>query len=86
MASPRKTPARPPRTTITVERRPATYGTSLLGASAAKVMASVDGVSAVRIEDQYLDLAMLSYEWTAPVAGTTGIDRTLWSKGMRRVG
>jgi hypothetical protein len=86
MASPKKTPTRSPRSKITIERMPATYGTALLGASATRVLASVDGVSAVRVEDQYLDLAMLSYEWTAPVSGAAGIDRTLWSKGMRRVG
>ena len=86
MASPRKTPTRSPRSRITIERMSATYGTSLLGASATRVLASVDGVSAVRIEDQYVDLAMLSYEWAAPASGSAGIDRTLWSNGMRRVG
>jgi hypothetical protein len=86
MATSSKTPARPPRSTITVERMPATYGTTLLGAHATQILATVDGVSAVRVEDQYLDLAMLSYEWTAPDSGSSGIDRTLWSKGMRRVG
>jgi len=70
----------------TIERIPATYGSSLLGASATQVLASVDGVSAVQIEDQYLDLAMLSYAWTAPAGDSAGIDRTLWSNGMRRVG
>lgn len=86
MALRNKAPTRSPRSRITIERMPATYGTSLLGASATQVLASVDGVSAVRIEDQYVDLAMLSYEWTAPASGSAGIDRTLWSKGMRRVG
>lgn len=86
MAPPSKTPTRSPRSTITVERMPATYGTTLLGAHATQILATVDGVSAVRVEDQYLDLAMLSYEWTAPDSGSAGIDRTLWSKGMRRVG
>jgi hypothetical protein len=86
MATFSKTPARPPRSTITIERMPATYGTTLLGAHATQVLATVEGVLAVRIEDQYIDLAMLSYEWTAPGSGSAGIDRTLWSKGMRRVG
>jgi len=86
MASPKKTPTRSPRSRITIERIPATYGSSLLGASATQVLASVDGVSAVQIEDQYLDLAMLSYAWTAPAGDSAGIDRTLWSNGMRRVG
>lgn len=86
MASRSKTPTRSPRSRITIERMTATYGTTLLGAKATQVLAGVDGVSAVRIEDQYLDLAMLSYEWTAPASGSAGIDRTLWSKGMRRVG
>ena len=86
MATPNKKPARSPRSTITVERMPATYGTTLLGGLATRVLATVDGVSAVRIEDQYIDLAMLSFEWTPPDSGSAGIDRTLWSKGMRRVG
>lgn len=87
MASPSKARTSPPaRARITIERMPATYGTSLLGAHATRVLASVEGVSAVRIEDQYLDLAMLSYAWTAPADGSPGIDRTLWSNGMRRVG
>jgi hypothetical protein len=85
MATPNKKPARSPRSRITIERIPATYGTTLLGARATQVLATVNGVSAIRIEDQYLDLAMLSYEWTAPVSRSAGIDRTLWSKGMRRV-
>ena len=86
MASPRKTPTRSPRSRITIERMPATYGTALLGARATQVLASGDGISAVRIEDQYVDLAMLSYLWTAPASNSAGIDRTLWSNGMRRVG
>jgi hypothetical protein len=49
-------------------------------------MATVDGVSAVRIEDEYIDLAMLSYVWATPDGDCAGIDRTLWSNGMRRVG
>jgi hypothetical protein len=86
MASPGKTLARSPRSKITIERMPATYGTALLGAHATRILASVEGVSAVRIEDQYVDLAMLSYTWTAPAGDSAGIDRTLWSNGMRRVG
>lgn len=86
MTPPRKTPARSPRSTITIERMPATYGTTMLGAHATRILATVDGVSAVRIDDQYVDLAMLSYEWAAPDGDSAGIDRTLWSKGMRRVG
>jgi hypothetical protein len=86
MASPGKTSARPARSRITIERLPVTYGTALLGAHATRVLASVDGVSAVLIEDQYVDLAMLSYIWTAPRHDAAGIDRTLWSNGMRRVG
>jgi hypothetical protein len=58
----------------------------MLGARATQVMATVDGVSGIRIEDQYIDLAMLSYVWAAPDGDSAGIDRTLWSHGMRRVG
>ena len=73
------------RSRITIERIPASYGTAMLGAYATQVLATVAGVSAIRVEDQYIDLAMLSYEWTAPGGDAAGIDRTLWSKGMRRV-
>jgi hypothetical protein len=87
MASPNKPPARSlPRSRITIERLPASYGTSLLGPYATQILASVNGVSAVRIEDHYVDLAMLSYTWAPPDDDSTGIDRTLWSNGMRRVG
>ena len=86
MASRTKPPTRSPRATITIERMPATYGTALLGNHATRVLASVDGVSAVRVEDQYIDLAMLSYAWTTPASDSAGIDRTLWCNGMRRVG
>ena len=86
MTSPKKAPARSPRSTITIERLMASYGTSMLGAHATQVMATVEGVSGVRIEDQYIDLAMLSYVWAAPDGDAAGIDRTLWSNGMRRVG
>jgi hypothetical protein len=57
-----------------------------MGGYATRVLATVDGVSAIRIDDQYIDLAMLSYLWTAPDADSAGIDRTLWANGMRRVG
>jgi glycyl-tRNA synthetase alpha subunit len=86
MASSKNAPTRSPRSRITIERMPATYDTILLGAHATRVLASVDGVSAVRIEDQYVDLAMLSYAWSEPARGSAGIDRTLWRNGMRRVG
>jgi hypothetical protein len=86
MASSKKTSTHSPRSRITIERIPATYGTQLLGGHATRVLASVQGVSAVVVEDQYLDLAMLSYAWTAPASDSAGIDRTLWSNGMRRVG
>jgi glycyl-tRNA synthetase alpha subunit len=65
---------------------PATYGTAMLGAHATRVLATIDGVSAVRIEDQYIDLAMLSYTWNEPASESAGIDRTLWCNGMRRIG
>jgi hypothetical protein len=56
-----------------------------MGPQATQVLATVDGVSAIRIDDHYIDLAMLSYLWTAPAADSAGIDRTLWANGMRRV-
>jgi hypothetical protein len=86
MSSSKKVPASSPRSTITIERLTASYGTSMLGGYATKVLATVDGVSAIRIDDEFIDLAMLSYLWTAPDGESAGIDRTLWSNGMRRVG
>jgi hypothetical protein len=85
MASPSKTTPRPSRLTITIERLMPTYGTSPMGPHATRVLATVDGVSAIRIDDHYIDLAMLSYLWTAPGGDSAGIDRTLWANGMRRV-
>jgi len=85
MASPSKAIARSCRSTITIERLTPTYGTSPMGPQATQVLATVDGVSAIRIDDHYIDLAMLSYLWTAPAGDSAGIDRTLWANGMRRV-
>ena len=82
MTSPKKIPARSPRSTITIERLTASYETSMLGAHATRVMATVAGVSGIRIEDQYIDLAMLSYVWAATDRDSAGIDRDASSSLM----
>jgi hypothetical protein len=73
------------RVAIAIERLRASCGSYLVGPDATKVLASLHGVSAVRLESQYIDRAVLSYEWSDAGHEPATIDQTLWSKGMRRV-
>lgn len=73
------------RIAIAVERLRASCGSYLVGPDATKVLAAIQGVSAIRLESQSIDRAVLSYEWTDAGRDLAGIDQTLWSKGMRRV-
>jgi len=67
---------------ITIQRYSAADGTSLVG-PAAKVLTTVEGISAIRVEQQYMDRATLSYEWSDAGDGSEVVEQTLWSKGMR---
>lgn len=73
------------RSAIAVERFRASCGSYLVGADATKALAAIQGVSAIRLESQFIDRAVLSYESTDAGRDLAGIDQTLWSKGMRRI-
>jgi len=73
------------RATITIERLPASTGSYLLGHDVSEMLSAMSGISAINIEQQYIDRATLSYEWDDERRNFAGIDAALDSKGMRRV-
>jgi hypothetical protein len=75
----------PMRAVITIERLPTSFGSYLIGRDASDILASVEGVSAITIENQYIDRATLSYVWADRSHDFGPIDEMLHAKGMRRV-
>jgi hypothetical protein len=73
------------RALITIERLPTSNGSYLIGRDAFDILASIDGVSAITIEKQFIDRATLSYVWADRSHDFTSIDNMLHTKGMRRV-
>jgi hypothetical protein len=73
------------RSMITIERLPASHGSYLIGPDASKMLGTILGISAVHIENQYIDRATLSYDWTDLGRDFVRIDNLLESKGMRRI-
>jgi hypothetical protein len=73
------------RSMITVERLPTSHGSYLLGDDVSKLLGTVVGISAVNIENQFIDRATVSYDWTDAGRDFDRIDFLLKSKGMRRV-
>ena len=73
------------RSMITVERMRTSNGSYLLGSDASKMLSTIVGISAVNIENQFIDRATLSYEWSDTTRDFERIDHLLKSKGMRRV-
>jgi hypothetical protein len=73
------------RSMITIERLPTSNGSYLLGSDASKMLSTIVGISAVNIENQFIDRATLSYEWSDATRDFERIDHLLKSKGMRRV-
>ena len=73
------------RSTITIERLPTSHGSYLLGEDVSRILATVVGISAVKIETQFIDRATISYDWSDPARDFDRIDFLLKSKGMRRV-
>lgn len=74
-----------------VKRLSASTESYVIGKEASEVLAAVAGISDVKIENQYVDRATLSFEWKA---GRTNfdsrlnfddIDRILQSRGMHRM-
>ena len=73
------------RSMITVERLPQSHGSYLLGPDVSKMLGTIVGISAVSIENQFIDRATLSYDWSDADRNFDRIDNLLESKGMRRV-
>ena len=79
------------RNSMMIRRDSAFVGEGLIGAEAALVLASVSGISDVRVESQYADRANLSFIWD--VARThfdfrpdfQRLDGLLETKGLRRM-
>jgi len=73
------------RSMITVERLPTSHGSYLLGDDISRILGTMVGVSAVHVENQFIDRATVSYDWSDPTRDFDRIDFLLESKGMRRV-
>jgi hypothetical protein len=73
------------RAMITIERLPQSTGSYLLGTDVSKMLSTIYGISAVHIENEYIDRATLSYDWTDADRNFDKIDNILLSRGMRRV-
>ena len=73
------------RSTITVERLRTSHGSYLLGEEVSGILGTVVGVSAVKVENQFIDLTTVSYDWTDTARDFDRIDFLLKSQGMRRV-
>ena len=74
-----------------VKRESDSAETYVIGTEASAVLAAISGISDVKVENQYLDRATLSFEWKG---GRTNfdsrlnfddIDRILQSRGMHRM-
>ena len=63
----------------------------VIGTEASKVLSEVRGISDVRIENQYVDRATLTFEWDGGRSNFDSrpnfdeIDKNLQSKGMHRM-
>jgi hypothetical protein len=73
------------RATITIERLSNSFGSYLVGADATKVLAAIQGISAIQIETQFIDRVTLSYESTEARQDFERVDQMLESKGLHRV-
>ena len=73
------------RSTMNVARHTESVGSYLIGADALRILASIDGISAIQVDRQYLDGASLSYETADRRQDFARIDQMLAAKGMRRV-
>lgn len=73
------------RATMKIERHLTSFASYLIGEDASKILATINGVSVVRIDAQHIDRATLSYECSEHGANLDQIDQLLGAKGMRRV-
>jgi hypothetical protein len=79
------------RSSMMVKRESASAETYVVGKEASEVLEAVSGISDVRIENQYVDRATLSFEWKGGRANFDSrlnfddIDRNLQLRGMHRM-
>jgi hypothetical protein len=79
------------RSSMMVKRESAWVEIYVIGTEASKVLAAVRGISDVKIENQYVDRATLSFEWDGGRSNFDSrpdfdeIDKSLQSKGMHRM-
>jgi hypothetical protein len=79
------------RSSMMVRRESASEETYVIGAEASKVLSAISGITAVRIENQYIDRASLTFDWEAGRKNFDSrlnfdeIDTQLRSRGMRRM-
>lgn len=79
------------RSSIMVKRESASVETYVIGAEALNVLSAVPGITEVRIENQYVDRATLSFRWDGGRSNYDSrlnfddLDRNLQSKGMHRM-
>jgi hypothetical protein len=73
------------RSTMTVARHPTSFGSYLIGGEVLRILSSIEGITAVRIDRQYLEGASLSYESADRCQNFDRIDQMLDAVGMRRV-
>ena len=79
------------RSSMMVRRESDSTETYVIGAEASKLLSAVSGISDVKVENQYLDRATLSFNWEAGRSNFDArldfaeIDQNLKSKGMHRM-
>lgn len=66
-------------------RRDSGSSSYLIGSDVQKILSSIEGVSAPRVEREYIDRADLSYESNDESQHLEKIDRILRTKGMYRL-
>jgi hypothetical protein len=79
------------RSSMMVRRRSASEETYVIGAEAMKVLSAIGGITDIRIENQYIDRATLTFDWQGGHSNFDSrlnfeeIDRQLESRGMHRM-
>ena len=79
------------RSSMIIRRGSASHETYVIGDEASKVLAAVQGITDVRIENQYVDRATLTFDWEAGRKNFDSrlnydeIDAELQSRGMHRM-
>lgn len=79
------------RCSMMVRKESSSVEISVIGTEASQVLSAIDGISDVRVENQYIDRAILSFDWSDGRSNFDFrpdfdvIDRNLQAKGMHRM-